>query len=162
MFLLAALLDGVATRMKVGRRRCDRAPSAVDRLMQCLRDPSGPSRWPHALGASSSGLPAQQRRARRHLGRQADLRPRGDEPTDCLRGWQRIAALETHLVELTPTSRTPLLSQAGPHSERALAVLPTSEDVSIPSSHFWNRFLRRLRLRFCRGTLDSTATTRWS
>ena len=76
-----------------------------------------------------------------------------DEPADFLRGWQRRAshacderALETHLADLSPASRALLLSQAGPHSARALMVLPTCEDVVVPASHFRVLLLRRLRL----------------
>ena len=98
-----------------------------------------------------------------------DSRSRGDEPVDFLRGWQRTAAhacderaLETHLADLSLASRALLLSQAGPHSARAFTVLPTTEDVTIPSSHFRVLLLRRLRLPLqlgsracsCRGALD--------
>ena len=95
--------------------------------------------------------------------------PRGDEPADHLRGWQRHAAsacderaFETHLSHLSPASRALLLSQAGPHSSRALNVLPTHEEVVIPTAQFWVLLLRRLRLPLplaprrchCRGQLD--------
>ena len=44
-------------------------------------------------------------------------------------------ALETHLFHLHPASRALLLSQAGPHSGRALTVLPTSAAVALPPEH---------------------------
>ena len=77
--------------------------------------------------------------------------PRGDE-----------RALETHFSHLSPASRALLLSQAGPHSSRALNVLPTHEEVVIPSAQFRVLLLRRLRLPLplaprhchCRGQLD--------
>ena len=96
--------------------------------------------------------------------------PRGDEPADHLRGWQRHAAsacdergLETHLSHLSPASRALLLSQAGPHSSRAVNVLPTHEELIIPSAQFRVFLLNRLRLplplapRHCRchGHLDA-------
>ena len=57
--------------------------------------------------------------------------PSRTEPCDHLRGWQRRAAhacderaFETFFSSLSPAARALLLSQAGPHSSRALTVLP--------------------------------------
>ena len=55
-------------------------------------------------------------------------------------------ACETHLAELSPTSRALLLSQAGPHSARAFTVTHTHDGVVIPSAQFRVLLLRRLRL----------------
>ncbi|OLP88685.1 hypothetical protein AK812_SmicGene29924 [Symbiodinium microadriaticum] len=120
-----------------------RATSVVDRLMQCLRAPAA-GRMPSVLAATQAAAYLRNEGVQvasweEAIPGQADLRPRGDEPSDCLRGWQRTAAhscderaLEMQLSALTPASRALLLSQAGPHSARALTVPPTSEDVSIP------------------------------
>ena len=69
------------------------------------------------------------------------------------KGWQRFAsracdagAFETHLTNLTPASRVLLLSEAGPFAARALNVLPTRDEISIPSAQFRVHLLRRLRL----------------
>ena len=76
-----------------------------------------------------------------------------------LRGWQRAAvaacderALETHLSHLNPASRALLLSQAGPHSGRALTALPTSAAVALPPEHL--RVPLAPRVCRCRGRLD--------
>ena len=71
-------------------------------------------------------------------------------------------ALETPLSHLNPASRALLLSQAGPHSGRALTTLLTSAAVALPPEHLRVLLLRRLRLplplapRVCRccGRLD--------
>ena len=63
---------------------------------------------------------------------------------------------------LTPASRALLLSQAGQFASRALNVLPTRDDVAIPSAQFRVLLLRRLRLPLplaprrcsCHGVLD--------
>ena len=124
-----------------------RATSVVDRLMQCLRAPAA-GRMPSVLAATQAAAYLRNEGVQvasweEAIPGQADLRPRGDEPSDCLRGWQRTAAhscderaLEMQLSALTPASRALLLSQAGPHSARALTVPPTSEDVSIPRPTF--------------------------
>ena len=92
------------------------------------------------------------------------------EPGDAPQGWQRQAAgacderaCETHFSDLTLASRALLLSQAGPHSARAITVAPTHEAVSIPNAQFRILLLRRLRLPrslapctcSCRGRLDA-------
>ena len=94
---------------------------------------------------------------------------RDDDPWP-FRGWQRSAAracdertYETHLSHLTSASRALLLSQAGPFASRALNLLPTRNDVAIPSAQFRVLLLRRLRLPLplaprrcsCHGVLDS-------
>ena len=94
---------------------------------------------------------------------------RDDDPWP-FRGWQRSAAracdertYETHLSHLTSASRALLLSQAGPFASRALNLLPTRDDVAIPSAQFRVLLLRRLRLPLplaprrcsCHGVLDS-------
>ncbi|OLQ08844.1 hypothetical protein AK812_SmicGene7597 [Symbiodinium microadriaticum] len=60
-----------------------------------------------------------------------------------VKGWQRSAAracdkraYETHLSDLTPASRALLLSQAGPFASRALNLMPTRDDIAIPSAQF--------------------------
>ena len=66
-----------------------------------------------------------------------------------------------------PASRALLLSQAGQFASRALNVLPTRDDVAIPSAQFRVLLLRRLRLPLplaprrcsCHGVLDRSATT---
>ena len=87
------------------------------------------------------------------LKREAHDRPPRPDPCDHLRGWQRRAAhacderaFETAFSNLSPASRALLLSQAGPHSSRPAMVLPTHEDVTLPSAHFRVLLLRRLRL----------------
>ena len=85
------------------------------------------------------------------------------------KGWQRLAAraceeraFETHLSELSPASRALLLSQTGPFAARAINVLPTHPDVTIPSAQFRVLLLRRLRMPLplaprrcaCHGQLD--------
>ena len=86
-----------------------------------------------------------------------------------VKGWQRSAAracdkraYETHLSDLTPASRALLLSQAGPFASRARNLMPTRDDIAIPSAQFRVLLLRRLRLPLplaprrcsCHGTLD--------
>ena len=88
---------------------------------------------------------------------------RTDDPWP-FRGWQRVAAracderaYETHLADLAP----------GQFASRALNVLPTRDDVAIPSAQFRVLLLRRLRLPLplaprrcsCHGVLDRSATT---
>ena len=66
------------------------------------------------------------------------------------------------LISHQPLVRCSFHRPGGVHSARALTVLPTSEDVSIPSCHFRILLLRRLQLPLplgpracsCRGTLD--------
>ena len=86
-----------------------------------------------------------------------------------VKGWQRSAAracdkraYETHLSDLTPASRALLLSQAGPFASRALNLMPTRDDIAIPSAQFRVLLLRPLRLPLplaprrcrCHGALD--------
>ena len=86
-----------------------------------------------------------------------------------VKGCQRSAAracdkraYETHLSDLTPASRALLLSQAGPFASRALNLMPTRDDIAIPSAQFRVLLLRRLRLPLplaprrcrCHGALD--------
>eukprot|EP00439_Symbiodinium_sp_Y106_P054096 s1350_g7.t1 len=65
--------------------------------------------------------------------------PRSHDPWP-FKGWQRFAsracAFETHLTNLTPASRALLLSQAGPVAARAVNVLPTRDEISIPSAQW--------------------------
>ena len=87
------------------------------------------------------------------------------------KGWQRLAARacdarvpmrRTLLTSCTPASRALLLSQAGPFAARALNVLPTRDEISIPSAQFRVLLLRGLRLPLplaprrcrCHGELD--------
>ena len=134
-----------------------RVPSAADRLLAALRDDRA-ARLPSLLAATQAAaclttqgyaVPAWNEA----LPDLPGLHSRHDEPADFLRGWQRRAshacderALETHLADLSPASRVLLLSQAGPHTARAFTVLPTSDDVAIPDSHFRVLLLRRLRM----------------
>ena len=127
----------------------DRAPQVAQRILQALRAPEA-EQTPalraaqHAaiyLRAQGFEVPAWETAA--GLAGPLPQAPRGDEPADHLRGWQRRAAsacdecaLETHLSHLSPASRALLLSQAGPHPSRALNVLPTHEEVVIPSAQF--------------------------
>ena len=185
---LALRFGGLGLRSAVAARQaahwaswCDtlpviqaRAPVAADRLLHALQ---GHVPLPAAAAAN------QARDALRAIGYDApawaslldasDAPPaRGCafEPGDALRGWQRHAAgacderaCETHLSDLTLASRALLLSQAGPHSARAITVAPTHEAVSIPNAQFRILLLRRLRLPLplaprtcsCRGRLDT-------
>ena len=151
-----------------------RVPSAAERLLAALRDDRA-ARLPSLLAATQAAaylttqgyaVPAWDEA----LSDLPGLHSRHDEPADFLRGWQRRAshacderALETHLADLSPASRALLLSQAGPHAARAFTVLPTSDDVAIPDSHFRVLLLRRLRMPLplgprscsCRGALDA-------
>ena len=68
-------------------------------------------------------------------------------------GWQRAAtasldaaACESLLSDLDPPSRALLLSQAGPGGSRAIAALPTSPELRMPSECMRVVLLRRLRL----------------
>ena len=151
-----------------------RVPSAAERLLAALRD-NRAARLPSLLAATQAAaylttqgyaVPSWDEAISNVPGPQ----PQPDEPADFLRGWQRRAshacderALETHLADLSPASRALLLSQAGPHAARAFTVLPTSDDVAIPDSHFRVLLLRRLRMPLplgprncsCRGMLDA-------
>ena len=151
-----------------------RVPSAAERLLAALRD-NRAARLPSLLAATQAAaylttqgyaVPSWDEAISTVPGPQ----PQPDEPADFLRGWQRRAshacderALETHLADLSPASRALLLSQAGPHAARAFTVLPTSDDVAIPDSHFRVLLLRRLRMPLplgprncsCRGMLDA-------
>ena len=105
-----------------------RVPSAAGRLLTVLRADSA-ARTPSLLAAAQA---AAYRATQFRTGTEATSTvPRApsqqDEPADFLRGWQRRAS---------PASRALLLSQAGTHSARAFTVLPTSEDVVVPASHF--------------------------
>ena len=73
-----------------------RATSVVDRLMQCLRAPAA-GRMPSVLAATQAAAYLRNEGVQvasweEAIPGQADLRPRGDEPSDCPRGWQRTAA----------------------------------------------------------------------
>ena len=87
--------------------------------------------------------------------------PRGDEGADHLRGWQRHAASACDeralFSHLSPASRALLLWQAGPHSSRALSVLPTHEELIISSAQFRVLPLRPLAPGrcHCRGHFDA-------
>ena len=75
----------------------------------------------------------------------------------------RERTLEMQLADLSPASRAPLLSQAGPHAARAFTVVLTSDDIAIPDSQFLVLLLRRLQMPLprsprsctCRSTLDA-------
>ena len=151
-----------------------RVPSAAERLLAALRDDRA-ARLPSLLALTQAAaclttqgyaVPAWDEA----LSDLPGLHSRHDEPADFLRGGQRRAshacnerALETHLADLSPASRALLLSQAGPHAARAFTVLPPSDDVAIPDSHFRVLLLRRLRMPLplgprscsCRGALDA-------
>ena len=151
-----------------------RVPSAAERLLAALRDDRA-ARLPSLLAATQAAaylttqgyaVPAWDEA----LSDLPGLHSRHDESADFLHGWQRRAshacderALEMHLADVCPASRALLLSQAGPHAARAFTVLPTSDDVAIPDSHFRVLLLRRLRMPLplgprscsCRGALDA-------
>ena len=96
---LLGFLDGHSSGQSRPRPQRRRPPVA---------SPPGPSRRTHALSAGRQAVGGS------HSG--PDMRPhgpRGDEPTDCLRGWQRTAvhacderALKRHLSDLTPVAFT--------------------------------------------------------
>ena len=134
-----------------------RAPGIAARLLALLRDPSAghvPSLTAAVQAAaylSTQGFEAPG--WGEALEDHADPTDREDEPGSFLRGWQHRAAracderaLETHLPELSPSSRALLLSQAGPHAARVFTVLPTWDEFAVPSSLFRILILRRLRL----------------
>ena len=94
-----------------------RPPSAAERALHALCSP--PALW--------------QRRF---------VRPRtGQDPNNCLCGWQRCAAhacdertFEKHFTNLARALRALLLlSQAGQHSARVFILLLAHDDVAIPS-----------------------------
>ena len=148
-----------------------RAPGVAARLLQALQSPA-------ATAAATTIASAQQAAAYlRAQGYdvpdwgQTREPPAGsaDEHPDFMRGWQRHAAqacderaLTTHFRNLSQASRALLLSQAGPHAARAFTVLPTHEEVIMPSAQFRVLLLRRLRLPLpltphacrCGGALD--------
>ena len=53
-----------------------------------------------------------------------------------------ISRTLAHLVDLSPASRTLLLSQTGPHAAGVFTVLPTSDIVAVPDPHFRVLLLR--------------------
>ena len=134
----------------------DRAPEAAARMLHALQGPLADS--PPSAAAAQHAAVYLRAQGYTVPNWEEAMRPPADapsreEPCDHLRGWQRRAAhacderaFETLFSSLSPAARALLLSQAGPHSSRALTVLPTHEDVTLPSAHFRVLLLRRLRL----------------
>ena len=142
--LRQAQVRGASGSGRRNRRRRRTRKCALGRMLQALQGPLADS-LPSTAAAQHAAV---------HLGAQGYaasgwgevMQPpaeasRRDDLCDHLRGWQRRAAhacderaFETAFSNLSPASRALLLSQAGPHSSRALTVLPTHEDVTRPGA----------------------------
>ena len=132
-----------------------RLPLVADRLLQLLNGEARPQP-PSILAASqaaqllrNSGAtvpPWESIIGGRHFSHEDRT------PGDFLRGWQRdisaaqdLDELAALLSDLSPPERALLLSQAGPHSGRAVTTLPTSPEFQLGNPHFRTLLQRRLR-----------------